>query len=77
VDSVDNKYAALYGSWYVKEFEKNGRRHTYIRNYVETEMIGPPPLLKTIRNLFAEITIKKFFESLYEAAQEQQRSNQG
>jgi len=74
VDSVDNKYADLYGSWYVKEFEKNGQRHTYVRNYVETEMIEPPPLLKTIQNLFAERTVKKFFESLYEAAQEQQQS---
>ena len=74
VQSVDNKYADLYGSWYVKEFEKNGQKHTYVRNYVETEMIGPPPLLKTIRNLFAERTIKKFFEALYKAAQEQQQS---
>ncbi|MDZ7793189.1 MAG: hypothetical protein U5P10_05690 [Spirochaetia bacterium] len=74
VDSVDNKYADLYGSWYVKEFEKEGQKHTYVRNYVETEMIGPPPLLKTIRNLFAERTVRKFFESLYEAAEEQQRS---
>ena len=70
VHSVDKKYAALYGSWYIKEFSLEGRPHTYVRNYIETELIDPPPLLRTVQSLFSKNTVRTFFDSLYQAAKE-------
>lgn len=68
VKSIDNKYAELFGSWYVKEVSVHNVTHTYVRNYIETEMIDPPALLKTAQNLFSRKTVRTFFSSLYEAA---------
>jgi hypothetical protein len=76
VHSIDNKYETLFGSWYVKEVHLNGRPHTYVRNYVETEMINPPPFLKTIRGIFGRTTVRRFFDSLYEAAREHRATRQ-
>ncbi len=73
VKSIDGKYETLFGSWYVKEVSLNGEPHTYVRNFVETEMIDPPPFLKTVRNIFGKNTVRRFFESLYSAAQEHRR----
>lgn len=70
VKSIDEKYNTLYGSWFLKEISLEGEPHTYVRNYVETELIDPPPLLKTIRSIFGKATVRRFFDSLYEAARE-------
>ncbi len=70
VHSFDNKYAELYGSWYVKEIERDGKPHTYVRNYVETEMRNPPGMLKTVTHLFGENMVRGFFDAAYSAARE-------
>lgn len=76
VKSVDEKYKTLYGSWFVKEVMLEGKPHTYVRNFVETEMIDPPPLLKTVRSIFGKATVRRFFDSLYEAAREHRTARQ-
>ncbi|MFW5712810.1 MAG: hypothetical protein ACOCZA_12785 [Spirochaetota bacterium] len=76
VHSIDDKYETLYGSWYVKEFSLEGKPHTYVRNYVETEIIDPPPFLKTIREIFGRSTVRRFFDALYEAAREHRAARQ-
>ena len=70
VHSVDNKYDSLFGCWYVKEVMIENKQHTYVRNYIETEIIDPPSLLKTVQNLFSQNTVRTFFNSLYEAAKQ-------
>jgi len=69
VHSIDGKYFELYGSWYLQEFQRDGRPHTYLRNYVQTGLIDPPPALKTFTNLFAKNDVRRFFEAVYNAAE--------
>ena len=71
VHSVDGKYYELYGSWYLEEFQREGKRHTYLRNFVRTGLTDPPSIVKTVTGLFATNSVRNFFEAVYDAAVEQ------
>jgi len=68
VNSIDGKYFELYGSWYLEEFVREDKPHTYLRNYIQTGMIDPPAGLKTFTRLFAQKDVRNFFSAVYKAA---------
>ncbi len=69
VHSIDGKYFELYGSWYLQEFQRDGKPHTYLRNFIRTGLIDPPKMLKTFTNLFARNDVRGFFDAVYNAAE--------
>lgn len=74
--SFGNKYAELYGSWYLKELEGEARQGTYIRNFVLTELIDPLPFLKPFTEMFGEKSVQNFFKAAYRAAESSQKTAQ-
>lgn len=68
VHSFGGDHAKLFGSWYVKPVEKNGKAATYVRNYVQTEMINPPLFTKSLVNLLGQSNVRDYFDALYRAA---------
>lgn len=70
VHSVDGRYYELYGSWYLEEFQREGKSHTYLRNFVRTGLIDPPSIVKTVSGLFATNSVRNFFKAVYNAAVE-------
>ncbi|MGC9312010.1 MAG: hypothetical protein ACP5IA_04920 [Sediminispirochaetaceae bacterium] len=69
VHSIDEKYFELFGSWYLQEFQRDGKPHTYLRNFIQTGLIDPPKMLKTFTNLFARNDVRGFFDAVHEAAE--------
>jgi len=67
-ESIDGAFADCYGSWYLKEFEKDGQTYTYMRYFLSTVFKKYNSAIKFMMRNFAENDIKALFKSVYSEA---------
>lgn len=68
-DSIDGKFEYIFGSWYLKEVIENGKKYTYVRNYVHYGMKNYPPHVYIGMKLGGKNDSKNFLKALTAAAQ--------
>lgn len=67
--SIDGKFDYSFGSWYMKEIIFNGKKYTYIRNYVHYGIIDYPPHLPMAMKIGGKKDIKAFIKALKDAVE--------
>lgn len=68
VDSLDDRMAYIYGSWYIERVELDGVPMSYVRHYVRTGLTTRVPGVRLFVERRIESEILNLFASLYEEA---------
>ena len=68
-ESIDGKFDFVFGSWYMKEIIFNGKKYTYIRNYVHYGIIDYPPHVLMAMKIGGKKDIKAFIRALKDAVE--------
>ena len=67
-NSIDGKFEFSYGSWFLKEIFIDGKKYTYVRNYVHYGMKNYPAYVLIGMKLGGRKDSKDFFKALMEAS---------
>lgn len=68
-ESIDGKFDYSFGSWYMKEIIRNGKKYTYIRNFVHYGITDYPSHVLMATKIGGKKDIKTFINALKAAAE--------